>query len=279
MKTFWGRIFFSAFFIFVIMIFWGIFVEPNMLVVRKIDVSLKNWNVEHNSLKIIFIGDLHTKPMDLNRLKKVVKTINNQKPDIVFSIGDYVNGNSYKETLYPRVIAKELGKVESKYGFYTVLGNHDYDYNSVRIRKELEKNRIKVLENDTIPLDIDGKRLWLIGIKDFTVCHTNLSKNIKQVSDDENPVILLTHTPDVFPELGSRVDLTLAGHTHGGQIVIPFYGPIYVPSKYGKKYYKGYFEDKNKKMFVTGGIGTSVFPIRFNNFPEVVILNIISDKK
>ena len=279
MKTLFGRITLFFFLAVALLILWGIFAEPNILVIRNIDISLKKWHSEHNSLKIVFLGDLHTKPIDLDRLKRVVSKVNEQKPDIVLSIGDYVNGNSYKETLYPRVIAKELGKIKSKYGFYTVLGNHDYDYNPLRIRKELEKNGIKVLENDTLPLDIEGKRLWLIGIQDFSVCHTHLDYNTKQVSDEENPVILLSHTPDVFPEVDERIELTLAGHTHGGQVVIPFYGPIYVPSKYGKKYSKGYFEEKNKKMFVTGGIGTSVFPVRFNNFPEIIILNIKSDKK
>lgn len=279
MKTLFGRITLFFFLAVAILILWGIFAEPNILVIRNIDISLKKWHSEHNSLKIVFLGDLHTKPIDLDRLKRVVSKVNDQKPDIVLSIGDYVNGNSYKETLYPRVIAKELGKIKSKYGFYTVLGNHDYDYNPLRIRKELEKNGIKVLENDTLPLDIEGKRLWLIGIQDFSVCHTHLDYNTKQVSDEENPVILLSHTPDVFPEVDERIELTLAGHTHGGQVIIPFYGPIYVPSKYGKKYSKGYFEEGNKKMFVTGGIGTSVFPVRFNNFPEIIILNIKSDKK
>ena len=279
MKTLFGRITLFFFLAVALLILWGIFAEPNILVIRNIDISLKKWHSEHNSLKIVFLGDLHTKPIDLDRLKRVVSKVNDQKPDIVLSIGDYVNGNSYKETLYPRVIAKELGKIKSKYGFYTVLGNHDYDYNPLRIRKELEKNGIKVLENDTIPLDIEGKRLWLIGIKDFSVCHTHLDYNTEQVSDEENPVILLSHTPDVFPEVDERIELTLAGHTHGGQVVIPFYGPIYVPSKYGKKYSKGYFEEGNKKMFVTGGIGTSVFPIRFNNFPEIIILNINTDRK
>lgn len=279
MKTLFGRITLFFFLAVAILILWGIFAEPNILVIRNIDISLKKWHSEHNSLKIVFLGDLHTKPIDLDRLKRVVSKVNDQKPDIVLSIGDYVNGNSYKETLYPRVIAKELGKIKSKYGFYTVLGNHDYDYNPLRIRKELEKNGIKVLENDTLPLDIEGKRLWLIGIQDFSVCHTHLDYNTKQVSDEENPVILLSHTPDVFPEVDERIELTLAGHTHGGQVIIPFYGPIYVPSKYGKNYSKGYFEEGNKKMFVTGGIGTSVFPIRFNNFPEIIILNINTDRK
>ena len=279
MKTLFGRITLFFFLAVALLILWGIFAEPNILVIRNIDISLKKWHSEHNSLKIVFLGDLHTKPIDLDRLKRVVSKVNEQKPDIVLSIGDYVNGNSYKETLYPRVIAKELGKIKSKYGFYTVLGNHDYDYNPLRIRKELEKNGIKVLENDTLPLDIEGKRLWLIGIQDFSVCHTHLDYNTEQVSDEENPVILLSHTPDVFPEVDERIELTLAGHTHGGQVIIPFYGPIYVPSKYGKKYSKGYFEEGNKKMFVTGGIGTSVFPIRFNNFPEIIILNINTDRK
>lgn len=272
MKKFFNMLFLIFLFLFL----WSFFVEPNILVLKHQNIELSNWHSAHDDLKIVFIGDIHTKPVDLNRLKKIVKTVNEQNPDIVVSIGDYVNGNSYKETLYPSVSAKELGKIKSKYGFYTVLGNHDYEYNAVRIRKELEKNGIKVFENDEFPMDIDGKRFWFIGIQDYSVCHTNLDKNVQNIHDD-NPIILLSHTPDVFPVVPERVELTLAGHTHGGQIVIPFYGPFYVPSRYEKKYAKGFFKEQNKKMFVTSGIGTSVLPVRFNNFPEIIVLHLHSN--
>ena len=84
------------------------------------------------------------------------------------------------------------------------------------------------------------------------------------------------HNPDLFPEIPSHVDLTLCGHTHGGQVVLPILGIMgtkFVPLKHGNKYVRGFIEEDNKKMIVTNGLGTSIFPVRFNAFPEIVVID------
>lgn len=84
------------------------------------------------------------------------------------------------------------------------------------------------------------------------------------------------HNPELFPEIPSHVDLTLCGHTHGGQVVLPVLGIMgtkFVPLKHGNKYVRGFIEEDNKKMIVTNGLGTSILPVRFNAFPEIVVID------
>src|SRR5437867_6614445 len=96
-----------------------------------------------------------------------------------------------------------------------------------------------------------------------------------QKIDDAGPVLVLMHNPDLFPEVPERVSLTLAGHTHGGQVDLPIAGRLIVPSRFGQRYAYGLVEENGKKLIVTGGIGTSILPVRFRVPPEVVILTLI----
>lgn len=269
------KVFYIVLCIFLLPIVWAFLIEPNMIVVRTVDVKVANWHKEHENLKIVFFGDIHARPIDTQRLRRIVKTVNAQNPDLVVNIGDYVNGNTHKETLYPRFIAKELSAIKPKYGFITTLGNHDYWYNSERIKKELEDNKINVLENENLPIDAKGKRFWIIGIEDLATRHTYLNKNVSAIKDN-NPIILLSHNPDIFPKVPKRIGLTLAGNTHGGQVDVPFYGPLIVFSIYGKKYAKGLIYEDDRYLYVTTGLGTSILPVRFNCVPEIVVLKITS---
>ena len=88
----------------------------------------------------------------------------------------------------------------------------------------------------------------------------------------EDAAILLTHNPDVFPSVPARFQLTLAGHTHGGQVALPLLGPLIVPSNFGSRYARGYIVEKDRSLFVTTGIGTSVMPVRFLVPPEISVL-------
>jgi predicted MPP superfamily phosphohydrolase len=85
---------------------------------------------------------------------------------------------------------------------------------------------------------------------------------------------VLTHNPDIFPQMPSRVSLTLAGHTHGGQVNLPLLGRLVVPSKFKQRYAYGLVEENGKKLFVTEGIGTSIIPVRFRSAPEIALLTI-----
>ncbi len=257
-----------------ILVIWSFFIEPNMLIVNNQAFNIKGLE----GLKVVFVGDFHVKPNQKNRLACVVNKINEQHPDLILSTGDFVSGHDPKQSLSIEEIAQELSKLKPKYGFYTVLGNHDWWQGGEKIEKVLESNGIIVLGNENKKLNINEKVLYIAGVEDMDTRNIDLSKALKNTN---HPAILLTHTPDVFPfiadetnsKITNKVDLTLAGHTHGGQVNLPFIGVLIVPSSYGNKYARGLIEEKGKKMFVTKGIGTSILPVRFNCTPEIVVIN------
>jgi predicted MPP superfamily phosphohydrolase len=135
-----------------------------------------------------------------------------------------------------------------------------------------------VLENDAVMLGVEGNRFWLAGIGDqlaYRLGHRqfrgrdDLPATLARVSSGD-PVILLVHEPDIFPRVPDRVALTLAGHTHGGQIRVPIIWPAFVPSAYGARYAYGHVVEDGRHMVVSGGLGTSIVPARLGVPPEIV---------
>ncbi len=249
-----------------IALMWCFTIEPNV-------VTVNNYKIKDESLrgiKIVFAGDFHVKPYQEKRLDYIVEKINAQNPDIVLLIGDYVNMHSEYMSFPISKTAEKLSKIYSKAGTYTVLGNHDYYKEGKKIKEALTAKGITVLENRCRKIEIGDKTFYVAGIEDLVTGFPNVERALKH---SKTPTILLSHQPDIFPSIPKdRVNLTLAGHTHGGQVVIPFIGPIIVPSKFGKKFASGYFDEDGKKMIVTKGLGTSVLPIRFNCTPEIVVI-------
>lgn len=259
------KILFAIIFIFCI---WAFLIEPNMLNVTKLDLKINGLS----GLKVVFVGDLHVKPYQKEHLKHVVEKINEQHPDLILCIGDFVSGHKHRHSLSIEEIAKELSVLKPKYGFYTVLGNHDWWQGGEKIEKVLEQNGIVVLGNENKTIYMNGKRLSIAGVEDLSTRGVDVQKAVKGI---HHPSILLSHSPDIFPlvKKQSKVDLVLAGHTHGGQVRLPFIGPVIVPSDYGKNYAQGLIEESGHRMFVTRGVGTSVIPMRFNCIPEIVVIN------
>lgn len=256
----------------ILFLIYSVFVEPNMLVVKRYEIE----DEALSGIKIVFVSDFHVKKYQKGRLKRTVELINKQNADIVLSAGDYVSGHKIKSTLNIEELFKELSKIKSKYGYYTVLGNHDGWIGENIISKELEKYSVKVLKNENTALNIEGRTIYIAGIEDLITGNPSVVKALNGV---KAPVILLTHHPDMFTLVPYGVNLTLAGHTHGGQIRLPFIGALIVPSQFGNKYAMGLIEEKSdnktKKMIVTKGIGTSIIPVRFNCIPEIVVIEFI----
>lgn len=243
----------------------SLLIEPNILRVKKYplpDANLKG-------LKIVFVSDFHITPNGQKRFDKLINKINNEKPDIVLSTGDFVGGYKDNETMPIEDIAQNLTKIKSKYGIITVLGNHDWDTDGIKITKTLEANNIKVLANSNVKINTNNKEISIAGVEDLKTRKPDIDKAL---TNTNNPTILLTHSPDVFPNVPQEVNLTLAGHLHGGQIRLPFWGALTVPSKYGNKYTTGKITENGKTMIVTNGIGMSILPIRFNCPPEIVVI-------
>ena len=267
------------------------FIEPNRLEVNRYVVQ----DEQLKGVKIVFASDFHVKPYGQKRLDMIVDKINAENPDLVLSVGDFVCGHTHHSTMPIEQIAKTLGKVKAKFGFYTSLGNHDGWYDSKEITKALEENGIKVLSNKNAVININGQRIYIAGIEDMMTGKPDIYKALDGIEINEEgnykyPVIMLSHTPDMFPKMPTGITLTLAGHTHGGQIRIPFLGAPFTASSYGDKYAKGWKHEKDGEeikvdtvkpiklqkeistLFVTRGIGLSILPFRFNCPPEINVI-------
>jgi len=252
---------------------WALFVEPNMLVVKKVDLTVPKWHKEFNSLKIVVLSDIHVGSPFINysKLDTIVKITNKEKPDLIFLLGDYLfQGVIGDNFIKPNLVIDKLGNLKATHGVIAVLGNHDWWYDC---KKYLENKKITVLENKAVKINYAGKTLWVAGVGDLWTMPVNITDAIKNIKSN-NPIILLSHNPDIFPIVPPGISLTIAGHTHGGQVYVPFMGRIVTPSDYGKRYATGHIVESNRHLFVSSGIGTTILPVRFGTPPEIVVLNI-----
>jgi predicted MPP superfamily phosphohydrolase len=227
-------------------------------------------------LKIAVLSDLHvgSPHRSIANLKQVVDATNAENPDLVVLLGDYVItdvvGGTFVE---PEPIAAELAALKAPLGVIGVLGNHDWWYDGERTRKAFESRGIRILENQNMRITHRDQSFWICGLADLWTREERLLPTLAEITDAD-PILVLTHNPDIFPQMPSRVSLTLAGHTHGGQVNLPLLGRLVVPSKFKQRYAYGLVEENGKKLFVTEGIGTSIIPVRFRSAPEIALLTI-----
>jgi uncharacterized protein len=254
---------------------WAFWWEPSRLTVIHRTSSIHPWHSEHEGLRLAVMADLHVgSPFrSLSTLKEVVAATNGQKPDLVVLLGDFVIHDVVGgRFVSPEPISDELAGLRAPLGVVAVLGNHDWWYDGDRVRRALQSKGIQVLENQNLIVTFRGRSFSLYGLPDLWTRGHMVSPSLAVIGTD--PVLLLTHNPDVFPEVPEHVSLTLAGHTHGGQVNLPVVGRPVVPSKFGQRYAYGLVEEDGRKLFVTGGVGTSILPVRFRVRPEVVILTL-----
>jgi uncharacterized protein len=131
-----------------------------------------------------------------------------------------------------------------------------------------------LLEDTAERVMVHLRPLWLAGISDLWTRPHNVVGALAIVPADGTPVIALTHNPDIFPDVPGRVTLTLAGHTHGGQVNLPWIGAPVVPSQFGRRYAAGHVIEQGRHLFVATGVGTSIIPVRFRVPPAISILTI-----
>jgi predicted MPP superfamily phosphohydrolase len=257
---------------------WGFLIEPNRLVVREQTIQIDNWPRELSGLRIAVIADVHTGGpfIDDQKLKRIVELTNQQNPDLIVLLGDYMSPNSWhSHRVEPEVTASALKELRAPLGVYTILGNHDWWYNGERVRGAFEQNGIKVLEEEVAEVKWKDKSFWLAGLADLMTRRQHVNETIAKAPAGST-IIALAHNPDIFPRLPQTVPLLLAAHTHGGQVNIPLIGTPIVPSRYGSKYTAGLVFENGHQMFVTTGIGTSILPVRFRVPPEIVIVTVKS---
>jgi len=259
--------------------FWAFFIEPNRLIVRHETIEIDQWPRELDGLRIAVLSDIHAGGsfIDEGKLRLIVDRTNQLQPEMVVILGDYIAGDGRRHPLKmtPEVFAPLLKNFSAPLGVYSVLGNHDWWFDGRKVRAALEQNGMKVLDNEALRVEARGTSLWVVGFADLWTRPQQIAETVAQVPTGA-PMIALAHNPDMFPRLPQRVQLLLAGHTHGGQVRFPFIGSVIHPSDFGQRYARGHIIENGHHLFVTTGIGTSIMPVRFNVPPEIVLLTVKS---
>ncbi|MFH0898764.1 MAG: metallophosphoesterase [bacterium] len=252
-----------------VIIFFGAFIEPHRLDVKEVDFSMADESTD--VIKAVVVSDFHVGPYKKGSwIEKVVQKVNEQDPDIIFIPGDFIS-SGVDDIQYLR----PLRDLKAPLGVFAVTGNHDYagDASDSVISALLEMG-ITVLENEKTIIYGFQKEVILAGISDIWF-EGNVYKTLSGTSD-EDLVILLSHNPDaVLYANADLADLIISGHTHGGQIRLPFFGSVsQIPNVLGRDYDQGLFWYGNQPLFVTSGVGETGPRARLFNSPEIVIMNI-----
>lgn len=250
------------------------FIERNLFLIERHDILINE--KKNNSLKIVHFTDVQLGDFyNLNQLNKVVYKINKLNPDIIVFTGDLIdNAYNYSEI---DSISDVLINIKSNIGKYAIYGNHDYGGGAERHYKNImNKSGFTVLKNSSISINFNDKLLHIFGSDDGLIGKPDIKKTMQGIKD-ENINIILIHEPDLIDKYQEYpIDLAFAGHSHGGQVYIPFYGPI-VTNKLSEKYVKGFYKLKNQRnmlIYVNTGLGNTKLPFRFFNIPKVVLFNV-----
>ncbi len=260
-------------------------IEPEWLEVRQVEAPLPHLSPAHVDLTLVHLTDLHLGPVvRAAYLRRVVAAANAQAPDIVVLTGDFVT----RSASYSQELPEILAALESRYGCFAVLGNHDVWTDADLIAERLTEAGITVLRNSRVRLTPRGVGLWLLGVEDAGALECSaqglepfpwraqqaaMARMLQDLPADEARV-LLVHNPDfveLLPE--GRLDLVLAGHTHGGQVRLPGIGAPIVPSCHGQKYVAGWVSG-SPPMYVSRGVGLIAPAVRFNCRPELTMLRL-----
>ena len=229
--------------------------------------------------RIVQVSDFHlaeyTEPWFVER---TVQEVNRLRPDMVLLTGDYIcmgpvdKRNSEK---YIPMVAQLLSKLECPHR-YGVLGNHDWMVNGDMVREDLGAVGIPILHNGNFPFERDGARIWIAGLMDALSWEADIDATVpKHAAKDGEPVIFMAHEPDILPAVArtNQVDLMLSGHTHGGQVRLPFLPPLILPPL-GKHYVEGHFRMGRTQLYVNRGIGAVGLPFRFRCPSEITELTL-----
>jgi predicted MPP superfamily phosphohydrolase len=249
---------------------YGYFVEPYWLQINTFKIETEK--LSDTSFRIVHISDLHCDKEQRNE-EKIVKIINGLEADIIVFTGDSIN----TPAAMPR-FQKTLGALKARLGKFAVRGNFDVWY--WRDLPIFENTGFEVLDENVVEINKDGERFCISGLSCLYPdrCDKVLSNMQKDVFN-----VFLYHYPDLIDHVqGDRADLYLCGHTHGGQISLPYYGAIITLSKCGKKYESGEYHVGKTFAYVNRGIGLELLPapqVRFGARPEIAVFDIVPKKQ
>jgi predicted MPP superfamily phosphohydrolase len=259
---------------------WACLIEPETLAVREVAVQSETWSGP--PLRIGVISDTHVSSphVDAARMRAIVGRMNALKPDIVVLLGDYVGSHEPADARSAAERAEILAGVEAfrglkaPLGVYGILGNHDWWYDGWAVERAMRKAGVTMLVNGSVPVERAGRLFHVAGVESLSSTRQRpwMLMALRDVPPQE-PVIVLMHEPDSFAQVPNGVALSLAGHSHCGQVRLPFVGALVLPSPGSRRWPCGLYDD-GRKLYVTGGVGTSVLPVRFLARPEIALITL-----
>jgi predicted MPP superfamily phosphohydrolase len=263
-------------------------VEPRFrLIVTEWDLATPKWPHTH-PLRIVALSDIHAcEPwMPASRIGAIVEKANTLRGDIIVLLGDYTAGMArFRTGLVPaHEWAGALGALSAPLGVHAIAGNHDWWTDIAEVRNALIAVGIPFYQNRAVKIEGETP-FWLAGT-DSMVAHKlpghgqfagedDLPSTLQQITDDA-PAVLMAHEPDLFVGVPDRFAVTLSGHTHGGQVRLPFLGRPVVPSAYGQRFAYGHVQEEGRDLIVSGGLGCSILPVRFGVPPEITVITLRS---
>ena len=260
------KLFFLIILICIIIVIYSRYVGTSGLITKEYNVKNTKLPQSFNGLKIAHFSDFHYgRTTNIENLKYVAKEINLLKADIVVFTGDFFDKNTKLSDDEINQIIDVLSSINSTYGKYYVTGNYDILYD----------NYADIFNNSEFS-NLDDKYEIILSKQNESILlsGTNYKSDLKYLEElfkNELPAykINIMHIPDVYDKIKDyNYDLVLSGHSHNGQVTIPFYGALYTPNG-AKKYYKPYYKLDNTDMYISGGIGTSNYDFRLFNRPSI----------
>ena len=244
--------------------------EANTLTVEEVSIELERLPAKLDGLRAIHLSDIHhSRFTDLEHISRAVDIANKLAPDVVFLTGDYVS----HDTDYIAPVADVLGGLESEFGTYACLGNHDHWTDAELVTHLLRGEGVTVLINEGLRFEARDAAFWLAGVDDHMAGKTDLKAAMRGSFPDEMK-LLLAHNPVIFRQaVRAKIDLTLSGHTHGGQIKMRDPERRILPRR---KLSSGLRYRKESQIYITRGIGTVVVPARYQCPPEITLLTLRS---
>lgn len=248
------------------------YAEPRWVQTNKVPLTLDRLPEAMSGMRLLQFSDVHLGPYySPDALIQLVERINNLNPDLVCFTGDLYDSAIFSE----KDVIEALSGVKAAYGKFAVLGNHDYIDSAVQVSKLWEASGFQLLKNNAFKITKDRESIIVAGVDDFVKGRPDLAKALNR-ADPSVFTLLLSHAPD-FADTASRypVDLQLSGHSHGGQVRLPWIGPIVTPLG-AKKYVDGLYKLKEGKFFLYAnrGIGVSLHPVRFCCRPELTLFEL-----
>ncbi len=239
--------------------------------VRETTVALPDWPAGARPVTVVLLSDLHvgSLSMDEARLARIVAQVNALNPDLVVLAGDFIAGHMPVDADAAPQLAPLAGLI-APLGTVAVLGNHDYWTDPARVAATLHRAGVTLLANDTV------KRGPLVigGIDEEPTGHDRMDDTVAAMRALPGAKLLLGHSPDSAPAMPADIALMLAGHTHCGQIVLPFAGAIHTASRYGRRYACGVVREGPRTVVIGAGLGTSVLPFRFGAPPDLWLVRL-----